>query len=68
MNSLKLTIGVCWLACHIATRPVDADETYDQHKNLVYREVHGVGLVMDVFVPKGRKKKCQRDDRTWLAL
>ena len=58
MTYLKLTFGVCWLASLICARPADADETYVQHKNLVYREVHGVGLVMDVFVPKGAKNGC----------
>lgn len=28
---------------------------YVQHENIVYREVHGVGLLMDVFVPKSEK-------------
>lgn len=36
--------------------PVSAQETsYTQHENLVYSEAHGIGLVMDVFVPKGDK-------------
>jgi acetyl esterase/lipase len=29
--------------------------TYEQHKNIVYGEVDGVGLVMDVFTPTGAK-------------
>jgi acetyl esterase/lipase len=28
---------------------------YVQHENLVYAESHGIGLLMDVFVPKGEK-------------
>ena len=28
---------------------------YTQHENLVYAESHGIGLLMDVFVPKGDK-------------
>ncbi len=32
-----------------------ADLPYDQRLNIVYDEVHGVGLLMDVFVPTGAK-------------
>lgn len=32
-----------------------AEAPYEQHKNIVYGEVHGVALVMDVFVPTGPK-------------
>lgn len=28
---------------------------YTQHENIVYSEVHGVALVLDVFVPTGAK-------------
>lgn len=31
------------------------DPLFVQHQNVVYAEVHGVGLVMDIFVPKGEK-------------
>jgi acetyl esterase/lipase len=31
------------------------DLPYTQHQNIVYAEVHGVGLVMDIFVPTGEK-------------
>jgi acetyl esterase/lipase len=34
---------------------VQASELYTQHKNIVYGEIHGVGLVMDIFVPTGDK-------------
>jgi acetyl esterase/lipase len=30
-----------------------ADEPFVHHKNLVYAEEHGIGLLMDVFVPTG---------------
>ncbi len=36
----------------------EADEPYQQHENLVYAEAHGVGLIMDVFVPSGDKNGC----------
>ncbi len=32
-----------------------AESPYVQHENIVYGEVHGVALVMDVFVPTGTK-------------
>ena len=31
------------------------DGPFVQHQNLVYAEVHGIGLVMDVFVPTAQK-------------
>jgi len=39
----------------LGTPAVAQDTPYTQHENLVYGEVHGIGLVMDVFVPKGDK-------------
>ncbi len=38
-----------------ASYAVCAEETYTQHKNVVYGEVHGIGLVMDIFTPIGNK-------------
>ena len=35
--------------------PLRADDVYRQQQNIVYAEVHGVGLVMDVFVPAAEK-------------
>lgn len=32
-----------------------AEPTYVQHKDVVYADEHGVGLLMDIFVPKGEK-------------
>lgn len=31
------------------------EASFTQHENIVYGEVHGVGLLMDVFTPKGNK-------------
>jgi acetyl esterase/lipase len=31
-----------------------AEEPYTQHKNIVYAEVHGTGLVMDIFTPTSK--------------
>ncbi len=35
--------------------PVSAKSPYVQHNNIVYSEVHGIALVMDIFVPTGTK-------------
>ncbi len=53
MNAVKSIIGACLLAFHVLSSFVHADQPYIQHKNLVYLEVHGIGLGMDVFVPTG---------------
>jgi acetyl esterase/lipase len=34
---------------------VVAEEPYVQHQNIVYTEAHGVGLLLDAFVPTGQK-------------
>lgn len=34
---------------------VPAAEPFTQHENIVYAETHGIGLVMDIFVPTGEK-------------
>jgi acetyl esterase/lipase len=47
------TLVLCVL---VATRVWAQDPLpYTQHENVVYAEVHGIGLVMDVFVPSGPK-------------
>jgi acetyl esterase/lipase len=38
-----------------ATASAQEAPPYTQHENVVYAEVHGIGLVMDVFVPNGQK-------------
>ncbi len=43
-----LIVGICPGFVH-------AESPYVQHINIVYAEVHGVALVMDVFVPTGTK-------------
>ncbi|MGD9855677.1 MAG: prolyl oligopeptidase family serine peptidase, partial [Planctomycetaceae bacterium] len=37
------------------TAALTAAGPYEQHENIVYAETHGIGLVMDVFVPTGEK-------------
>jgi acetyl esterase/lipase len=52
MNSrLPLRIVAGLLAC-LAAFTTACALSYEQRQNLVYAEVHGTGLLMDVFVPK----------------
>lgn len=48
-------VAVCGFLLAVTTATA-AEDSYKQHKNVVYGEVHGVALVMDVFVPGGGKK------------
>ncbi|NQT17089.1 MAG: alpha/beta hydrolase [Planctomycetes bacterium] len=47
-----IPVTVCLLTFPDYTR---ADEPYEQHENVTYAEVHGVGLLLDTFVPSGQK-------------
>jgi acetyl esterase/lipase len=47
---LILALIVCRLDA-----PLRADDVYRQQQNIVFAEVHGIGLVMDVFVPAAEK-------------
>jgi len=49
--AVVLATFIVWMAAV----PLSAKEPYRQHENIVYAEVHGIGLVMDVFVPAGEK-------------
>ncbi len=44
--------ALTWLVCTVPA--LSADKPYEQHQNIVYAEVHGVGLVLDVFTPTGK--------------
>jgi acetyl esterase/lipase len=46
------SLAVCSL---VLPDPTRADEPYRQSENVVYAEVHGVGLMLDTFVPSGQK-------------
>lgn len=46
---------VLTLLCVSSAAVLAQETTYIQTENIVYHEVHGIGLVMDVFVPKGEK-------------
>lgn len=49
-------VSVCF--CLAAASSIPAEDVsglpYDQQQNVVYGEVHGTGLLMDVFTPKGK--------------
>jgi acetyl esterase/lipase len=47
---LALTVGALLV---LAAPAVAADKPYTQTENIVYAEVHGIGLVLDVFAPTG---------------
>src|SRR5579863_3696053 len=51
---LALVIGLGVLFPGIGTA-ADTKLTYEQHMNVVYGEIDGVALVMDVFTPTGPK-------------
>jgi acetyl esterase/lipase len=47
-------ISLCFLVL-FSTTALAASLPYEQHEDLVYGESHGAGLLMDVFVPTGKK-------------
>jgi acetyl esterase/lipase len=47
---LLLAAWVAWLAACTTARAI----SYEQRQNIVYAEVHGTGLLMDVFIPKDK--------------
>jgi len=52
----RSTLLVCLFTLVLLAKPVTAEKPvippYDQIKNVVYAEVHGVGLLVDIFTPK----------------
>ncbi len=55
MNPIKLAVIISWLTLMAALSVVAQDSSslpYDQKMDVVYGEVHGTGLLMDVFTPK----------------
>lgn len=57
MKIIKLAVIASWLTLLAAVGTVAQDSsslTYDQKVDVVYGEVHGTGLLMDVFTPKER--------------
>jgi acetyl esterase/lipase len=53
----RLNVWNCLcLVALFTTTTVAADELpFRQHENIVYAESHGVGLLMDIFIPTGEK-------------
>jgi len=52
----RMMICLVFLLCALSSaRLIRAEDSYIQHQNLVYGEIHGVGLLMDIFVPKQQK-------------
>lgn len=46
------------LMLQLAATAQGEETSYRQQENLVYSESHGIGLLMDVFVPRGDKNGC----------
>jgi len=53
-NKSMMTCACALLASALVSGGADSAPTYDQKTNVVYGEVHGTGLLMDVFTPKGK--------------
>lgn len=52
----RVVACIAWLVSLTAcAADATAQSPYVQHENIVYAEVHGAALVMDVFVPTGAK-------------
>lgn len=54
MRYLRALILVSSMASLFVTMAAAQEPTYVQHENVVYGEADGIGLVMDVFTPKGK--------------
>jgi acetyl esterase/lipase len=55
MRSTRLPILILATAALIATEAAAADTPFSQRENVVFAEAHGVGLLMDIFIPIGKK-------------
>jgi len=54
MIKSKVLLLTVFSAALLAQTLVAAEAGYDQKMDVVYGEVHGTGLLMDVFTPKGK--------------
>src|SRR5437867_10558713 len=57
MKSFPVVVGsrAIWLVGWVAAVAAEtAAQLYEQKMDLVYGEVHGTGLLMDIFTPKGK--------------
>lgn len=55
MHPYRLVIFAFSIAVLSTTSVPAEDSPYQQQQNVVYGEAHGIGLIMDVFVPTGAK-------------
>lgn len=57
-NVTRFLLLFCLFSLILFEQPVTAEQTaelpYHQQKNVVYAEVHGVGLLLDIFTPRGQ--------------
>ena len=57
MKTIKICVrfaSVLFLACAVAMAQETSSPPYDQKVDVVFGEVHGTGLLMDVFTPKSK--------------
>ena len=52
----KLTLCYVLISAVLLSLSVPAEVPYTQHENIVFAEVHGTGLLLDVFVPKEKNE------------
>ena len=52
-TSRNLTVTLALGILFVLQTSASAEEPYEQIKNIVYAESHGIGLVMDIFKPNG---------------
>lgn len=55
MSLFRISVPLLLVLALCPARAFAQDVPFEQHQNIVYAEVHGIGLVMDVFVPTGTK-------------
>ena len=55
MRPILIAFAAAFLTESFAPALLAQDASFIQKENIVYSEVHGVGLLMDVFTPKGGK-------------
>ncbi|WP_010584852.1 alpha/beta hydrolase [Schlesneria paludicola] len=55
MQGIRVGLPLIALLACVGTNLAAQDLPFIQHQNVVYAEVHGIALVMDVFVPTGDK-------------
>ncbi len=53
LATLFSLFSFCFMCMVTASATRAADAVYEQQKNVVYAEVHGTGLLMDIFTPTG---------------